>query len=582
MKKYVGITIGPIFDTIMEAGTPASLWLASNLFSDLTRRLCKGVKETFTACEIYSPYYEEAEIIQDGIGKFHDRIFFSFEEEDQEADAGKLRDLIHREKQNTLYALMAGSTVEAGEEAVYQEFLESYLQVHFVISEESDNSTNCALELSPYLDTLELMKTFPGSDRHNLIKKILSGERNHSNKLVKESPLYQRVEKEKNQLIHPQEQRIYRIDEIASLKGKNDRNKKYSYYYAVVSADGDGMGKFLGGLGNDALRIFSGGCMEYDQMAAEMIGDFGGMTIYAGGDDLLFLAPVIGRDQKTVWELCHEINEKFREILKSKLEFAQNPDIPTISFGIAIQYIKFPLYEALARASQLLAEAKRTVEGSQKKQKDNICMDLQKHSGQSFSLRIGNESFDAVKDMLSVRAFYGQEKTEADTGTDGDAADRKNSKETFIQSALYHLKFFETLLLTKDREIREKGRQEAAYPVYESVWMNLFDHKDQQRAKPYIQAICSFYWDCILTENTRIHVSDAYHTADRTDLYWNYRIKDGKREEILPSEDQVKEEDRNKTLQVLTCVLQIRKFLEEKKGEEGNAVFHEDQTSGTL
>lgn len=35
-KKYIGITVGPIFDTIQDASTPAAMWFTSFLFSDLT------------------------------------------------------------------------------------------------------------------------------------------------------------------------------------------------------------------------------------------------------------------------------------------------------------------------------------------------------------------------------------------------------------------------------------------------------------------------------------------------------------------------------------------------------------------
>ena len=41
-RKYIGITIGPILQTLEEAGTPAALWFASSYFSDLTRRICQA------------------------------------------------------------------------------------------------------------------------------------------------------------------------------------------------------------------------------------------------------------------------------------------------------------------------------------------------------------------------------------------------------------------------------------------------------------------------------------------------------------------------------------------------------------
>ena len=42
-RKYIGITIGPILQTLEEAGTPAALWFASSYFSDLTRSICQAL-----------------------------------------------------------------------------------------------------------------------------------------------------------------------------------------------------------------------------------------------------------------------------------------------------------------------------------------------------------------------------------------------------------------------------------------------------------------------------------------------------------------------------------------------------------
>ena len=81
MKKYVGITIGPIYDTILEASTPAALWFASSMFSDITKRICKAVllEKNFSGVTLLSPYYAGDMEENDGVGKYHDRIIFSVE-----------------------------------------------------------------------------------------------------------------------------------------------------------------------------------------------------------------------------------------------------------------------------------------------------------------------------------------------------------------------------------------------------------------------------------------------------------------------------------------------------------------------
>ena len=76
-RKYIGITIGPILQTLEEAGTPAALWFASSYFSDLTRRICQALTIHMEGIQIYSPYYSETTVDNDGVGKYHDRIIFS-------------------------------------------------------------------------------------------------------------------------------------------------------------------------------------------------------------------------------------------------------------------------------------------------------------------------------------------------------------------------------------------------------------------------------------------------------------------------------------------------------------------------
>ena len=102
-KKYIGITVGPIFDTIQDASTPASMWFTSFLFSDLTRRICVKLYDVFDSEEIiiYSPYYgNEVDIFEDGVGKFHDRILFSINTDDTIYEE-KLKMIINKAKTDT-------------------------------------------------------------------------------------------------------------------------------------------------------------------------------------------------------------------------------------------------------------------------------------------------------------------------------------------------------------------------------------------------------------------------------------------------------------------------------------------------
>lgn len=513
MRHYVGVTIGPIGDTIGDASSPAALWFASSMFSDITRRLCKAIEERFAEAEIYSPFYDESRIADDGVGKFHDRVFFSTADFSHET----MKQIIDEVKRGTCAIFPSNNAIF--QTKAMEAFFQQYLQIHFIAMQEDEvGENNCVLLLSPYLDTLELMKTFPKNDCGDPIQALFRGEKDNYNKYIKESLLFQTIDKKDNQFIHPIENRIYTLEEIASCHGMGESGTKKAHYFAVVSADGDGMGKFLEGLGSAEVTDFSECCLEYDMTAAKMIGDFGGMTIYAGGDDLLFLAPVVNESGEDVIGLCNRIGSKFREIIGAKSMFAGNPNIPTISFGVSVQYKKFPLYEALQKSRILLALAKK--DGDFAKVdcvKNNILLNVQKHSGQSFSVLLGNEACDTFEDILHCK----------DSVADGET----------IQSVLYTLSTFKSLLFVLNQKARES---EIPYEMYETAWLNLFDNAGQKKAESYVKSVCRKYFDYLVNDNVRMQI---------------------------PAGDKMEEFKKDASLKVLIGILQFRKFLEEKEGE---------------
>ena len=51
-RKYIGITIGPILQTLEEAGTPAALWFASSMNSSIIASLSPEVR-FFTSMQLF-------------------------------------------------------------------------------------------------------------------------------------------------------------------------------------------------------------------------------------------------------------------------------------------------------------------------------------------------------------------------------------------------------------------------------------------------------------------------------------------------------------------------------------------------
>ncbi|HHD81392.1 MAG TPA: type III-B CRISPR-associated protein Cas10/Cmr2, partial [Campylobacterales bacterium] len=149
-----------------------------------------------------------------------------------------------------------------------------------------------------------------------------------------------------------------------------DIMKRYHKYYAIVHADGDNMGKVIKNLkSKEDFQSFSKKLFDYCIKSNNIIDKYGAITIFAGGDDLLFFAPVVSNNE-TIFDLCHNISNEFDNLFKET--------DATLSFGISIHYYKYPLYEALGNSRNLLfADAKSG-------DKNNIAFSVTKHSGQTF------------------------------------------------------------------------------------------------------------------------------------------------------------------------------------------------------
>ena len=515
-KHYIGITIGPIFDTVREASTPAALWFASRMFSEVTKLLCDKILKLdgYSNIEIHSPYYSEEIRTDDGVGKFHDRVIVSVESASEEQTCESLMDDV-----NAVIAQVKEEISNVFPQKIMNEdrkqFFSQYLQIHAIVLDECEvGNENCVLVLSQHLDCLELMKTFPADNYQNPIRQTFMGEKGNRNVYIKESPLFQNIKKEENQFKSP-DGSIWSIEEIASCHGKTDLDNKVSKYYTVIHADGDGMGTFLSGLGNDKITEFSRACLKYAEAAAKRIAAFGGMTIYAGGDDLLFLAPVVNESGVTIFELCNEIRKLFIEILQQESCLAGAAKLPTISFGIAIRYKKFPLYEALDVSRTLLYTAKGL--GGEK---NRMAIDVQKHSGQSVAVAVSNESCEQMIQLFKI----------------GQKLQNTANMEGVAKSLLTSLHTYRPIMQKLSKNVKNGQIQMSQFL---NVWMNFFDSPDQKRYQTYFEEMGQAFYECFLNENSEKHI-DA--------LIWDVQNEDP---ELISFE----------------ALLRIKKFLNEK-GEE--------------
>ena len=332
--KYIALTIGPIYKTLKNAKKPKELFASSYIFSYIMKNIIKEFKDrTFI-----TPYIKDESIFDENspVGLFHDRFIF----ESIDGDLSKLEMIII----NVCNDIASQLGLEHHQ-------VKEYLQIHY-FEKELDNSKNPILELAPYLDTKELF--FQISQDETFAKSLRRKKGDDDNFLTAGKNI---------------------IDDLKKLSHNN--------YYCVVHADGDNMSKAIED--KNKIENVSKNLFEYCKESNKLIKDFGGQTIYAGGDDLLFFAPVLNKDKnKTIFELC----EKISNIFNTKIPSA------TLSFGISINYVKFPLYEAVENSRELLfAKAKND-------QRNNIAFNVTKHSGQSFETIINKSNKEVYDNFL--------------------------------------------------------------------------------------------------------------------------------------------------------------------------------------
>jgi len=349
--KYSAINIGPIIATLGIARKPRELWAASFLFSHLMK--CIYVETEKAGATIISPAKPKEE--KNKVGIYPDRIYLKGEVDVKrvisEAVISFYYDLLGDKTLNLSYFNLMSTTCEA------------------------DKESEAIATLNQRLDILELCNYATDGDAAQTIYDIISEK--------KDSPLFNLAD---GKYI----KEIKSIEEIAGVQRKGHpeiKEKSHHRYFCVVQADGDNVGKTVShpDLKDGEVLEISNELVQFGLDATKLIDDFGGLPIYAGGDDLLFIAPVVGKNNKQIFQLLDDIeNQAFKGVqdkvgklgLKDK---EGNLIKASLSFGVSITYYKYPLYEALESARNLLFGKAKGI-----KEKKAVAWCLRKHSGGTF------------------------------------------------------------------------------------------------------------------------------------------------------------------------------------------------------
>lgn len=412
--NYAAINIGPVVSTIGMARKPRELWAASYLFSHLMKCIYAEMEKAIqgTKACIISPAKPQNE--KNGVGIYPDRIYIRLE--DVNLDVNSI--------------LNSAKTAFANTTKLPPDIVNEYFNV-MSVSCEADKDSLAIARLNQLLDVFELCQFAADKDATPQILKLIGKTSN--------SPLFA-LEKSKNDFPFPVNTlaeiataRLCGIDEVEWDAIKNqareserkreedsiDLNedsfykelrdsetfkgllKSHHKYFCVVQADGDNVGSTVShpDLQDGQVGEISKALVKFGSKATELIEGFGGLPIYAGGDDLLFIAPVVGKEGTHIFNLLESIeNDAFKEVKDTVARCGAGGIEASLSFGISISYYKYPLYEALEKAKNLLFNSAKCKERFPDKKA--VAWSFRKHSGGTFDAAF------SLKNNGMKEAFY--------------------------------------------------------------------------------------------------------------------------------------------------------------------------------
>ena len=385
---YSAINIGPIIATLGMARKPRELWAASYMFS----YLMKCIIETLPKEKIISPAtFGKDE--KKGIGLYPDRVF--------------IKDYMVS-YQDTISPVVNQVAKDLSIDAKYFNVM--------IVSGEYDLDSDAIKDLNTKLNNLELFNIGCNGSLSDEVRKQIKNAKPLfldalGEKKLQVDSLGEIAAVELQKMIMEEDWNSF----VSGIRSDNqevaqkafsylpkEKLKSYHKYICIVQADGDNVGKAVSHskLPDGKVKEISEALLKFGEKAKVAIEDYGGFPIYAGGDDLLFIAPVVGNDYTYIFQLLKKLdNESFGEVKRivdeCKLQTEDDKKIDihaSLSFGVSITYYKYPLYEALESARGLLFNKAKHVEG-----KNAIALNLRKHSGGAFYLELSNSDKDLEK-----------------------------------------------------------------------------------------------------------------------------------------------------------------------------------------
>ena len=122
-------------------------------------------------------------------------------------------------------------------------------------------------------------------------------------------------------------------------------------FYALLLADGDRLGKLVSESGSD---VVSGALASFTRRVPETVAQHRGVTVYAGGDDLLAMLPV-----RDALSCAAEVSKTYRAVFAETDVRSQ----ATLSAAVVFAHVRHPLRSVLDEAHRLLDDVAKDGNG---------------------------------------------------------------------------------------------------------------------------------------------------------------------------------------------------------------------------
>ncbi|GAB4499704.1 MAG: type III-B CRISPR-associated protein Cas10/Cmr2 [Saprospiraceae bacterium] len=480
--RYLALTIGPIFATLQSARSTKALWTASYLFSWLMREILRNLRQKNGITLLNLPNSDEFFEDKKRVGLFSDRLTAKLDvganielQKIVSGVADKLAQKITADLNAKDYQRADEDGKKHLPEPLYVEsdvrqFLKQYLRLLAVEFELPDDDRNPVKTADAFLNSLELQATFTPQQERDVLEPFFedlffnffirqefgndAGFRStleiatasfaaHDGKKYKEAVDELRKFERGTKALDAQRKQEDFIRTVRAIKP--DRFKLCHKYITIVRADGDHIGHLFKTLleqNAEKGRQLADALAQFSLAASKAIEGFGGVPVFAGGDDLLFFAPVSVEIEKqefinnskwerqNIFDLLDTLDELFKkkitdsdivQAIAEKLEGKQ----PTMSYGLSISHHKYPLAESLDLAQRRLLFSE--IKGGN--HRNSIAWRVTKHSGAGFG-------------MVSIKSKHSHQIFKALLGVKLSPEEQSNA---FLASVMYKLESLEGL-----------------------------------------------------------------------------------------------------------------------------------------